>query len=76
MRRFVAGEDRKPGDSLVFERVVLGARDSAHSPRTNKLNWAPRRTLADAPIGGADDEGAGGFRIPIAARLRLKLGDA
>ncbi len=76
MKRFVAGEDRKLGDSLSFDRVVLGARDSARSPRTNEFNWAPRPTLADAPIGGADDEGAGGLRIAMVARLRLQLSDA
>ena len=76
MKRFVAGEDRNLGDSLGFDRVVLGTRDSARSPRTNEFKWVPRPTLADAPIGGADDEGAGGLRIPMVARLRLQLSDA
>ena len=76
MKRFVAGEVRKLRRTLSFGRVVRRARDSARSQRTNELDRAPCRILADAPMNGADAEGDGGIRIPMLARLLLQLGDA
>jgi molybdenum cofactor cytidylyltransferase len=78
MKRFIAGEDRKQGVSSGFAGMVIGACGCGRLSKASKFDWPPRRILADAPIGAADNEDmrVGGAPREIVSRPQPRLGDA